>query len=78
MWVERLEIIREIDWRKSTGNRVNPLWDNVCIVAASVVSNRQARMATQAVLKYLLDLELSKQEAQIMSDLKSAGWKGAK
>ena len=78
LWVERLETVRKIDWRKSTGNKVNPLWDNVCIVAASVVSNRQARMATQAVLKHLLDLELSKQEAQIMFDLKSAGWKSAK
>ena len=28
----------------------NPLWDAVCITAGSVVSNRQARAATLAIL----------------------------
>ena len=75
-WEERLTLLQQVDWRKASGSKVNPLWDNVCIVAGSVVSNRQARAATQAVLKYLLDLPLSKQETQIFENLKSAGWKG--
>jgi len=33
------------------GATVNPLWDNVCMTAGSVVSNRQARAQTLAVLK---------------------------
>ena len=31
-------------------NSANPLWDAVCITAGSVVSNRQARAATLAIL----------------------------
>ena len=42
---------RDLDWRKSVGNKVNPEWENVCITAGSVLSNRQARVATLAVLK---------------------------
>lgn len=73
-WRERLEMLRDVDWRKSVGSRVNPLWDNVCIVAGSVVSNRQARKATQAVLKHQLDLPLGAQERQILENLRNAGW----
>ncbi len=69
-WRERLQRLREIDWRKSVGGRVNPLWDNVCIVAGSVVSNRQARVATLAVLKKHLDLPLSNQERVVLNNLK--------
>jgi DNA sulfur modification protein DndB len=53
-WQGRLEPLREVDWRKSVGSKVNPLWDNVCITAGSVVSNRQARVQTLAVLKKIL------------------------
>jgi len=49
-WKEKLQALRKIDWRKSVGSAVNPLWDNVCITAGSVISNRQARAATLAVL----------------------------
>lgn len=73
-WRERLADLKEVDWRKSVGSRVNPLWDNVCIVAGSVVSNRQARMATQAVLKSQLALPLGAQERQILENLRKAGW----
>jgi DNA sulfur modification protein DndB len=52
-WREKLTRLRDIDWRKSVGAKVNPLWDNVCITAGSVVSNRQARAQTLAVLKEL-------------------------
>lgn len=50
-WKEKLKKLKSIDWRKAVGNKVNPLWDNVCITAGSVVSNRQARVETLAVLK---------------------------
>ena len=50
-WEKRLEPLREVDWRKSVGSKVNPLWDNVCITAGSVVSNRQARVQTLAQLE---------------------------
>lgn len=55
-WKGKLAPLRNIDWRKSVGSKVNPLWDNVCITAGSVVSNRQARMETLAVLKRGLGL----------------------
>ena len=50
-WKNKLEALKSIDWRKATGSGVNPLWDNVCITAGSVVSNRQARVATLELLK---------------------------
>jgi DNA sulfur modification protein DndB len=49
-WQGKLKLLENIDWRKSTGSSANPLWDDVCITAGSVVSNRQARAATLAVL----------------------------
>jgi len=75
-WKKRLEALRQIDWRKSAGSKVNPLWDNVCIVAGSVVSNRQARVATAAVLKEHVGLPLSNQERQVIANLREAGWAG--
>ncbi len=75
-WRDCLRILRGIDWRKSVGMGVNPMWDNVCIVAGSVVSNRQARVATQAVLKNQLGLPLGNQEQQVMANLRERGWKG--
>ncbi len=76
-WRKHLAALRNIDWRKSVGTRVNPLWDNVCIVAGSVASNRQARKATGAVLKELLALPLEAQERQVIANLREAGWQGA-
>ena len=49
-WQGKLKLLEKIDWRKSIGGSANPLWDDVCITAGSVVSNRQARAATLAVL----------------------------
>jgi DNA sulfur modification protein DndB len=49
-WQGKLKLLEKIDWRKSVDNTANPLWDHVCITAGSVVSNRQARAATLAVL----------------------------
>jgi DNA sulfur modification protein DndB len=49
-WQAKLKLLEKIDWRKFVGSGVNPLWDDVCITAGSVVSNRQARAATLAVL----------------------------
>jgi DNA sulfur modification protein DndB len=49
-WRGKLKLLEKIDWRKSVGSGANPLWDDVCITAGSVVSNRQARAATLTVL----------------------------
>jgi DNA sulfur modification protein DndB len=76
-WQTHLLGLKNIDWRKSVGSRVNPLWDNVCIVAGSVVSNRQARVATQGVLKDWLKLPLSNQENQVLTSLRQKGWLGS-
>ena len=29
-WKKRLDALKDVDWRKSAGSRVNPMWDNVC------------------------------------------------
>lgn len=65
-WQKRLEPLRDVDWRKSTGGKVNPLWDNVCITAGSVVSNRQARVQTLAVLKRMVGLDLAPREQKLL------------
>jgi DNA sulfur modification protein DndB len=49
-WQRKLKLLAKVDWRKSVDSSANPLWDDVCITAGSVVSNRQARAATLAVL----------------------------
>jgi DNA sulfur modification protein DndB len=49
-WPTKLRLLETIDWRKSVDSSANPLWDAVCITAGSVVSNRQARAATLAIL----------------------------
>lgn len=56
VWRPKLVALGEVDWRKSVGSQVNPTWDNVCITAGSVVSNRQARAQTLFTLKRLLGL----------------------
>jgi DNA sulfur modification protein DndB len=58
-WREKLSGLDGIDW-----NKKNRDWENVCIVANSVVSNRQARSATKAYLKHKLGLSLTEAEAK--------------
>lgn len=56
-WRDRLAALGTIDWSKK-----NPDWENVCIVANSVVSNRQARAATKAYIKHKLGMSISEAE----------------
>jgi DNA sulfur modification protein DndB len=56
-WRSRLEALADIDWSKQ-----NKEWQNVCIVANSVVSNRQARAATKTFIKAKLGMQLSEAE----------------
>lgn len=72
-WKEKLAALETIDWSKR-----NKEWEGVCIVANSVVSNRQARSATRSFIKEKLGLPLSEGEiksmkspAQIADDLLS-------
>lgn len=65
-WQKRLDALRQVDWRKSVGAKVNPLWDNVCISAGSVVSNRQARVQTLARLKSVVGLEIAPREQNLL------------
>lgn len=53
-WKQRLSGIKSIDWSKKNSD-----WENVCIVANSVVSNRQARAATKAYIKNKLGMDLT-------------------
>jgi DNA sulfur modification protein DndB len=66
-WEQELAPMKDVDWRKSVGHKVNPAWENVCITAGSVLSNRQARVATLAVLKGIVGLGLTGQETQFKS-----------
>ena len=70
-WQKQLQPLGDVDWRKSVGSRVNPTWDNVCIVAGSVVSNRQARVQTLAVLKNILGLSISAREQKLIRSTQS-------
>jgi DNA sulfur modification protein DndB len=56
-WRDRLVALAHVDWSKK-----NPDWQNVCIVANSVVSNRQARAATKAYIKRRLGMDLTEAE----------------
>lgn len=67
-WQSQVQKLARVDWRKSIDGRVNPLWDNMCIVAGSVVTHRQARVATLAVLKEALGLPLGNQERSLLSN----------
>jgi DNA sulfur modification protein DndB len=60
-WKPTILCLNEIDWRKN-----NPDWENVCIIANSVVSNRQARVATRAYLKNKLGLDLTEVEKRAL------------
>jgi len=53
--------LEAIDWSKK-----NPEWEGICIVANSVVSNRQARAATKAFLKSKLGLSVTDAEQRIL------------
>ena len=67
-WKNRLIALAKLDWSKQ-----NPDWQNVCIVANSVVSNRQARAATKAYIKGRLGMELSEAEQRsIKTPIKAA------
>jgi len=65
-WPSKLALLGKVDWRKSVGSKVNPLWDNVCITAGSVVSNRQARVQTLALLKRTLGLTIGGREEKLL------------
>jgi DNA sulfur modification protein DndB len=71
-WKEKLRLLGEVDWKKQ-----NRDWDNICIVANSVVSNRQARNATKAYLKYKLGLELSESDQKAIAHVLAAAQPGA-
>lgn len=60
-WKDRLASLDNIDWSKK-----NPEWENICIVANSVVSNRQARAATKAFIKSKLGINLSDGEQRML------------
>ena len=60
-WKARLPGLTSVNWRKS-----NTDWENICIVANSVVSNRQARLATQAYLKRRLGVTLTSAESRAL------------
>jgi DNA sulfur modification protein DndB len=56
-WRDRLAALDDINWSKKNAD-----WENVCIIANSVVSNRQARAATKAYIKAKLSMELTESE----------------
>ena len=60
-WRARLPRLTSVNWKKS-----NAEWENICIVANSVVSNRQARLATQAYLKRCLGVTLTSAESRAL------------
>jgi DNA sulfur modification protein DndB len=62
-WKAKVAELGNVDWKKS-----NRDWENVCIVASSVVSNRQARSATKAYLKKHLGLTLTDAERKALPE----------
>jgi DNA sulfur modification protein DndB len=68
-WIGRLAGLENIDWFKT-----NPDWQDICIVANSVVSNRQARAATKAYIKGKLGMDLTDAEQR---SIKSSEQKAA-
>jgi DNA sulfur modification protein DndB len=65
-WKNRLAELQAINWSKK-----NRDWENVCIVANSVVASRQARLATKAYLKRKLRLPVSESEQKSIAQLTS-------
>jgi len=60
-WKGLIMGLNAVNWRKD-----NPDWANVCIVANSVVSNRQARVATRGYIKEKLGLDLTDVERKAL------------
>jgi DNA sulfur modification protein DndB len=61
------EIVKDQDWKTRLAglehidrSKKNPHWDNVCIIANSVVSSRRARAATKSYIKGKLGMELTR------------------
>lgn len=63
-WKGRLAGLVAINW-----NKRNRDWENVCMVANSVIGNRQARLATKAYLKRKLGLPVSEAEQHSITHL---------
>src|SRR5438445_111597 len=61
-WKSHLTDLSTVDWSKK-----NRDWENVCIIANSVVSNRQARFATKAYLKRHLKMSLNEAEERVLA-----------
>jgi DNA sulfur modification protein DndB len=66
-WKVRLGALRSINWLKK-----NPEWENVCVIAGSVSSNRQSRAATKAFLKNKLGLPLTEAELRSINPQEAA------
>jgi DNA sulfur modification protein DndB len=62
-WKGRLLDLKDLNWSKK-----NKDWDNVCIIANSVISNRQARLATKAYIKTHLGLKLTDTETRALPE----------
>ncbi len=62
-WRAKVAEFGSIDWKKS-----NKDWEDVCVVAGSVISNRQARAATKAYLKQQLGLPLSEADTRCLPE----------
>ncbi len=60
-WKGRLLDLQSVSWSKK-----NPDWEGICIIANSVVSNRQARLATKAYVKKHLGLGLTEAETRAL------------
>lgn len=71
-WRGKLLDLATVNWNKS-----NRDWENICIVAGSVVSNRQARLATRAYLKKHMCLPLTDPERRCLPDSDGVGASGA-
>lgn len=67
-WRTRIQDLESVNWSKK-----NKDWENVCIVANSVVSNRQARFATRAYLKRHLGLPLNDAETRALTSASAEG-----
>ena len=67
-WESQLAGLDTIDW-----SRKNPEWENICIIANSVVSNRQARAATKAFIKAKLGLALTDGEERTLANALTRG-----
>ena len=65
-WKDRLAGLRAVNWSKR-----NRDWENVCMVANSVVANRQARVATKAYIKRKLGLPVSEAEHKPIEPLRA-------